>query len=109
MTKLLQWSTVRLTRRRFLNRVTTLTFGLFAGLAAGAPQIAYAGGCSGIACAPCNCNGPYCKACGSTSCSGCSGCCPNDKRCWATSNGHTCCDCSCRSGSFGYECYCHAR
>ena len=109
MTKMLHWGAVRLSRRRLLNRTTTLAFGLFAGLAAGVPQVAYAGGCSGTACSGCNCNGAThdCQACGSTACQNApAGSCIENQYCWSSS-GHLCCDCDCRSGSFGFRCYCH--
>ena len=55
MTRMLHWTSSQLTRRRFVKRVAATTFGLFAGLAAGVPEIAYAGSCGGMACAGCNC------------------------------------------------------
>ena len=109
MTKLLQWSAVRMTRRRMLHRAATMTFGLFAGLAAGAAQVAYAGGCWGSLCQSCNCSGRECVACGSVACqNSAAGSCTEHARCWYAGSGHWCCDCACRDGSFGYQCSCHS-
>lgn len=107
MTQMLHWTSSHLTRRRFVKRVAATTFGLFAGLAAGIPEIAYAGACGGMACAGCNCSGFDCVACGSTACQNrAPGACTENQRCWQSS-GHYCCDCVCRSGSFGFNCTCH--
>jgi hypothetical protein len=109
MEKFLQWTAVRMTRKRALNRTLGLVFGLFAGAAAGIPAIAWAANCIGPwgsgACDPCNCSGHTCKVCGSALCQKTTCCCPGGSGCWS-SNGKTCCDCQCRSGSFGWYCYC---
>ena len=40
MTRIIRSTAVRLRRRRFIGRLATLTFGVFAGLAAGVPEVA---------------------------------------------------------------------
>ena len=107
MTKLLEWTTIRVDRRRFVHRVTTLTFGIFAGLAAGVPEVAYAGDCTRPLCSPCNCSGTQCVSCGGTYCQNSPpGGCQDNRRCWFSGT-HECCDCDCRSGSFWFTCSCH--
>lgn len=109
MTNMVKWSAVRLSRKRFLSRITSLTFGLFAGLAAGVPQVAYADGCAGSACGSCNCNQSThdCVSCGYLLCQNApAGSCAENQRCWS-SGGHLCCDCDCSAGGVGWRCYCH--
>jgi hypothetical protein len=108
MSRVLRWSATRMTRRSLLGRVAATTFGVYAGLAAGKIQVAYAAACSGTPCASCNCSGRECVACGSVACQDSqAGSCTEHARCWF-SNGAYCCDCACRDGSFGYQCYCYA-
>jgi hypothetical protein len=110
MIDLIEVTAVQVNRRSFLRRVTAALFALLAGLAAGTPRPAVAGGCSGPygsgRCSGCNCSSHRC-ACG---CGGCCQyeycCCGGYTACWSSA-GHTCCDCRCRSGSFTWYCYCH--
>jgi hypothetical protein len=109
MQELLRWTAVRINRRSMLKRTLGLTFGLFGGLAAGVPQIAWADTCTGPFgsghCDPCNCSGHTCVTCGSALCQVTTCCCGTQSGCWSSS-GATCCDCQCRSGSFGWYCFC---
>jgi hypothetical protein len=109
MSDLLGWTAIQLNRRRFIKRLAGLTFGAFAGLAAGTPQLALADGCTayggGGACAGTNCSGSACQPGGGVDCFYCYGCC-GDGACW-TSGPHTCCDCRCNAGGVWYYCYCH--
>jgi hypothetical protein len=112
MDDLLQRTAIAVNRRGLLKRGTALTFGLFAGLAAGRVEVALADGCTGPfgsgPCAAVNCNGCNCRSGGGVSCQFVSGYCPpySGNSCWG-SGSHVCCDCQCASGSFGWYCYCH--
>jgi hypothetical protein len=111
MNELLRWTALRVNRQKFLKRGAAATFGVLAGVSAGSAQAA---GCpypcigpggSGH-CDPCLCSGHSCVSgcgalCQTTTC-----CCPSGGACWTVS-GVTCCDCQCRSGSFGWYCYCY--
>jgi len=110
MTRMLEWGAIQVNRRGFLARAAAVTFGIFAGAAAGIPEVAYAGTCQGPYgsgyCAPENCNSnATCKnMCSSVDC-----CCyGNPSGCWNTTSSHKCCDCGCyRPPTGSYFCVCH--
>lgn len=112
MERYLRWTAVNISRRRFLHRTLGTAFGVFAGVAAGSAGTAYAADpcyiANGGSCGACNCNHYRCVSGCSTSCQAVTGLCPGDigGGCW-NYNGHLCCDCVCRSGSFGYYCWCY--
>ena len=114
MSEFVTWTGKSLSRKAFLRRSATVTFGLFAGLAVGVPKaFAY----------PC-CTGPYgsgrcaaefctAYACHShdpdTTCYNAYGFCRQGSNCWTTdicANGSTCCDCHCVDNSSGLDWYC---
>jgi hypothetical protein len=107
MNTLLQWGTVRLNRRKFVQRSLAATFGLFAGLSVGVPRALADPICVGHpGCDPCLCDGlGHCKSGCGAACQACPSCCGTQSGCW-TSGADTCCDCACRSGSFGWYCHC---
>lgn len=108
MEKFLMWTAMRVNRRTMLRRTLAAGFGMFAAAAVGYPGIALAATCSPspVPCDPCNC-GPHatCK-------SGCGAVCQQSTLmhplpgCWNAGGTHECCDCDCRSGSFGFSCIC---
>jgi hypothetical protein len=109
MTRVLEWATIQMNRRRFIARAAGATFGALAGAAVGVPNLAYAGACTGPYgtgyCSSTNCTaGGRCRNyCSSTAC-----CCyGRASGCW-TSGAHTCCDCACyRPPTGSYFCVCH--
>jgi hypothetical protein len=119
MTDLLRWTTIQVSRRRFLKRATILTFGTFAGASATLGRAQFALACPedctapgpGCACYSGNCNGAACQDSPGMCCSFVYGFCGVGASCWAyDENGHFCCDCLCREcpgGSIQYYCYCH--
>jgi hypothetical protein len=110
--EVLNWSALRINRRKLLKRASVAAFGAFAGLAVGVPTAsALCCPCcapfSGGPCGSCLCNGCQCKSgCGAV-CQYTQCCCiPGQAACWGCGNA-VCCDCQCRSGSFGWYCYCY--
>ena len=116
MTKLLEWTAFQTSRRGFLTRLTATAFGAFAGLAAGRAEIAWASNCINPyggqgACSDCNCTiDGHCQTGCDVLCQEQGGLgCPGGGACWQSgiSPPHRCCDCACRTGSFGWYCFCH--
>lgn len=117
MSRLLQWGAIHISRRKFLRRAAAGVFGVTAGLAVGLPHAIAEAPCSGAngasQCDPCLCssNGQCRSGCGAAcqNTGGCgSGSCGGASHCWCGLDGKACCDCACRSGSFGWYCWCHA-
>lgn len=113
MKGLLQWGTLQVNRRSFLQRATVGTFGIFTGAAVRAP-LAFANHTACIY--PCvgpyqagYCGSAYCDGvgCGSTYCSYVSGFCVGTAACWSYGHdGKVCCDCRCCVGYSCWYCFC---
>lgn len=110
MKQLLTWGAIEVNRRTFLRRTTAAIFGTLAGLATGVPTaradpvcVGYQGASS---CGSCLCSGKNCvSGCGAL-CGHTAAYCGTPNGCWQ-SFGAWCCDCVCRSGTFGWNCWCY--
>ncbi len=112
--KILPWMTRQVDRRKFLSRTTAAAFGLFAGIAVGAPSAE-----ASIPCGP----SPDCRSfnpgfCIGNKCNpggGSFSCAPQNRNCHSAggdcwfANGKKCCDCFCSwccpGGSAACICY----
>ncbi len=105
--RIMAWTAIQFSRRRFLKVAAASAFGAFAGFGL-RPQLAYAASCTGPGgsgyCGAAQCNGAHCKS----PCHDITGYCPGGGACWSDGSGGTCCDCFCVSGNMSWYCYCHA-
>ena len=108
--RLVEWSALRVGRRRFLGGTLSSVFAVMATLATGRIPVSASNSCpcsgpnnSGY-CGSSLCNGSACWHSGITSCSLTIAFC-GSTGCW-TCGGQTCCDCVCSGGGSDWYCYC---
>jgi hypothetical protein len=105
MSKTFPWMTRQIDRRSFLNRTSSTTFGVLAGLAVGVrpsqvtPNVFPCFGlpdCRSFSTRFCSGHSCVCNRAQNFCCQNLNGICPHQvtANCWS-SNGHRCCDCSC--------------
>ncbi len=109
--RLVEWSALRIGRRRFIGGALSGVFGAAAALAVGRLDAFASGTCpcsgpfSGGYCGSSLCNGSSCSHSGITTCSLTTAYCGAGTGCWSC-NGATCCDCVCNGGGSTWYCYC---
>lgn len=108
--RLVQWSAMRVGRRRFLGGALSSFFAVMAALATGRIPASASNTCpcsgpfNGGYCGSSLCNGSNCSHSGITFCSLTTAYCGSNG-CWSC-NGQTCCDCVCNGGGSSWYCYC---
>jgi len=108
--ELVEWTALRVGRRRFLGGALSSVFAGMAALAVGRiPAFASntcpcSGPFNGGYCGSSLCNGSSCYHSGITTCSLTTAYC-GSSGCWSC-NGQTCCDCACSGGGSNWFCYC---
>jgi hypothetical protein len=107
---MVEWSALRLGRRRVTQAVLSRVFTALAGVAVGQIRAQASNSCpcsgpmSGGYCGSSLCSGSTCWHSGITTCSLTTAYC-GSTGCW-TCSGQTCCDCVCNGGGSTWYCYC---